>query len=263
MLSLRDRKSERRKKRLVIMLCILFVLFILYFSGFFKFLARGLHFIGVPLWKTENTITSGIVGDESVFLTRSSLQKRNEELKMINEELNNRMMDYSVIKKENDELKELLGRVPKKNDYILGVVLSKPSRSIYDTIIIDIGTNDGVSESMEVFALGNIPIGYVKKAYNNSSTVELYSSPGETLEAQIEGTNASTILTGRGGGNFEMSIPKDLNITTGNTLVLPRISANVVAIVANVVSDGHDPLQKVILRSPINIEELKWIQVKK
>lgn len=240
-----------------------FLIFILSVFGVFNFLGRALHIVGVPIWKSSNKVSGIVIGPNSIFLTKTSLIKDNQDLRAKNMELTNTMLDYSVLKKENEDLKELLGRLPTKSEYTLGVVLTKPSRSLYDTLVIDIGLADGIFEADEVFASGNIPIGYVSESFAHTSVVRLYSSPGEKLEAEVEGTNATTILTGRGGGNFEMSVPRDLNIISGATLIIPRINANVVAIVANVISDAHEPLQKVILRSPVNIEELKWVQVKK
>lgn len=70
-------------------------------------------------------------------------------------------------------------------------------------------------------------------------------------------------LLGRGGGNFEMMITKELNIIQGTQVIIPHLSSRVVAVVADIVSDDRSPMQKVILKSPVNIQELKWVEVKK
>ena len=44
---------------------------------------------------------------------------------------------------------------------ILSAILSKPNQSPYDTLIIDVGTQEGLKTGDTVFALGNVPIGRI------------------------------------------------------------------------------------------------------
>jgi hypothetical protein len=46
-------------------------------------------------------------------------------------------------------------------------------------------------------------------------------------------------------------------------VLLPGIKPAVVAIVAKSITDARDPVQTFILTSPININELNWVQVVK
>ena len=63
-----------------------------------------------------------------------------------------------------------------------------------------------------VYANGDIPIGNIGKVYAKTSLVALYTNPGQKTEGFINGTNASVELVGRGGGNFEMVIPLELQV---------------------------------------------------
>jgi cell shape-determining protein MreC len=173
------------------------------------------------------------------------------------------MSDYQILKKENEDLKELLGRLPISKDFVLGNILTKPNHSPYDTIVIDIGSSDNVSEGSLVYANGNIPIGNIGKVYEKTSLVTLYSNPGQKTEGFMDITNASVLLTGRGGGNFEMIIPVDLTAEKGTVIFLPGNNSEILALVDEIISRPSDPFKKVILSSPVNIQNLKWIQVKK
>jgi cell shape-determining protein MreC len=173
------------------------------------------------------------------------------------------MVDYQILKKENTDLKETLGRLQESDNFILGNILTKPNHSPYDTIIIDIGEKSGIREGDLVYSNGNVPIGNISKIYTKTSLVSLYSNPGQKTEGYLNDSNASVELVGRGGGNFEMIIPLDLVVDKGSIVYLPGLSSLVVAIVDEIISKPSDPFKKVILSSPVNVQNLKWVEVKK
>ena len=159
------------------------------------------------------------------------------------------------------QLKEILGRKTEKVSMILAAILAKPNQSPYDTLIIDIGTKEGIKTGSIVFALGNLPIGRVSLVYANSAKVTLFSSPGEQMAVIVSGNGAVMNLVGRGGGNFEMIIPTGFNLLKGNEVVLPGITPYVIGIVQTILSDPRDSLQKALLTSPVNVQELKFVEV--
>ncbi len=171
--------------------------------------------------------------------------------------------NYSSILDENLKIKEVLGRKDGETRMVLAGILSKPNRSPYDTLIIDVGTEHGIVSGQRVFALGNIPIGSVSFAYPASSKVVLFSSPGEKTEAVLSTKDVFVQLIGRGGGNFEMIMPRDFILEKGVEAVSPGLTPYVLGIVAGIISDPRDAFQKVLLRSPVNIQELKFVTVEK
>jgi len=144
---------------------------------------------------------------------------------------------------------------------ILSAILSKPNQSIYDTLVIDVGTKQGIKIGNTVFALGNVPIGRVSLVYDNSSKVVLFSSAGEKTQAVISGQDVFLELVGRGGGNFEMMMPKDFSLQKGDQVVMPGLNPHVLAVVETIISDLRDPFTKALLISPVNIQELKFVEV--
>ena len=171
------------------------------------------------------------------------------------------MSNYNSILIENINLKEILGRKNEKTAMILAAVLSKPNQSPYDTIIIDAGTKQGLKTGDVIFALGNIPIGRVSNVYPNSSKVILFSNSGEKMQVVISGKDVFMEVVGRGGGNFEMILPRDFILVKGDQVVLPGITSYVLGIVETIISDPRDPFVKALLVSPANIQELKFVQV--
>jgi predicted transcriptional regulator len=60
-----------------------------------------------------------------------------------------------------------------------------------------------------------------------------------------------------------MTIPTDLSVESGKVVLLPGIKREVVAIVDGLISVPTDPVKRVLLRSPINIQSQRWVEVKK
>ncbi|MFA6355331.1 MAG: rod shape-determining protein MreC [Candidatus Paceibacterota bacterium] len=243
---------------------IFLVFFLLLASlGVFTFISSGIHFIGRPIWKVENSIKNNFENIGYVVRTKTSVYKENENLLKENVDLKQAMIDYRILKNENVSLKELFGRVPNSDDMVLANILTRPNYSPYDTIILDIGNDIGIKIGDRVYGNVLTPIGEVSAIYKNTSLVTLYSNPGKVTEAIMEGSNTNVEIVGRGGGNFEMIIPIDLPFVKGASLLLPNIKSEIVAIIEDVISSPNDPVKKVLLSSPVNVQNLKWVFVKR
>jgi cell shape-determining protein MreC len=263
MYQFRDKKQINQRKNLIRTIILVGIFLVLSLLGFLAWTGKIFNFIGRPIWKAENTIVEKVTDTGYLVRNKSSVFKENNILKEENATLRSSILDYQLLKSENDQLKEVLGRLPTKHDFILATIITKPNRSPYDTIFIDVGSDLGITEGMEVIALGNVPVGEISKVYSNDSLVMLYSNPGQVTEGVLSGSNASVELTGRGGGNFEMTIPLDLPSESGMMVTLPKLENEVVAIIDAVISTPTDPVKKVLLHSPANVQNLKWVQIKR
>lgn len=259
----RDKKQIEQKRKLTKNLIFLVVFMVLATGGIFAYTKGFLHFIGRPIWKVEKVASESVQNVGYIFRTKSSVYKENENLKQENINLKLSMIDYNLLKEENIKLKELLGRTESKKNLVLSNILTKPNYSPYDTIIIDIGSKEDVIAGDKVYSDVVNPIGEVSVVYDDTSLVTLYSNPGEVTEAMLDGSNTSVELIGRGGGNFEMTIPVDLAYTYGGLVYLPNIQTQIIAIIGDVISSPTDPLKKVLLSSPVNVQNLKWVLVEK
>lgn len=259
----RDKKGIERKKRFTKVAIVSSVILLVFLTGLVSFSGGFFNILGKPIWKIRNTVADGMSSAGYIVRTKQSVYKENEDLNKRLIEQNLAMTDYQILKSENIELKSLLGRVTPKRSFTLANILVKPNQSPYDTIILDVGTDVGLKDGDHVYANEQTPLGYISHAYDHTSLVSLYSNPGETTEAMIQGSNATVELLGRGGGNFEMSVPIDLSSEKGTMVVLPGISSEVIAIMEDVISNPTDPLKRVLLRCPVNIQQLKWVQIER
>lgn len=266
-----DRKIQK-KRFFKIILSIIVLIFLIYFrSGIFN----GLSFISQgffhPVFVFGDNIKEKLGSMGSYFISKNSLYLENENLKSQISESQADRANYSSIVSDNANLKEILNRKDLKATMVLSAILSKPNQSLYDTLIIDAGTKEGVKVGDEVFALGNIPIGRVALVYASSSKVILFSNAGEKTQVVVGGKPASTStslggnvfmeVVGRGSGNFEITIPRDFTLTKGDEMVLPGITPYVLAVVETIISDPRDAFVKALLTSPVNMQELKFVEV--
>jgi cell shape-determining protein MreC len=258
-----DKKIKRSKFFKYILFVVVLFILIYFRSGVFNGLSYVSDIIFHPIFLLGNNIGGTLSNTGAYFRSKNSLFLQNEDLKSKLNEEEAQISNYNSILDENLKTKEILGRKDAKANMVLAGILSKPNQSPYDTLVIDAGIKDGISLEQRVFALGNVPIGYIAEVNPNSSKVILYSNPGEKTEVIISGKNTFMQIVGRGGGNFEMIIPRDLIIEKGTEVVLPGITSHTVGVVQTIISDPRDAFQKALLASPVNIQELKFVEVEK
>ena len=259
---LQDRKLRNKSmKKVIIGIAVLFVLFYFH-SQIFGAFSKITHAIFTPIINLGNNIGDGISHSGSFLKSKKGLTIRNQELLEQIAKYEAEMANYNTVLLENMSLKESLDRSI-GSDFILGSILSKPNKSPYDTLIIDLGEKDGIMIGDEVFALGNIPIGMIEQVFSDTSKVVLYSTPSFKKEVIVGDGNNYLEIEGRGGGNFEINIPRDMELPVGTEAVLPGIFPYTIARVETIISDPRDSFVKALLVSPVNIQELKFVEVKK
>jgi len=171
-------------------------------------------------------------------------------------------LDCEILKKENEELKTALSR-PDKNDFIFAYVESRPPQSPYDILFVDMGSENGVKNGMQVIAYNDILIGYIAETSNNSSKIKLTSFPGEETNAVLFSSNNQVIAVGKGGGNFEIKIPKSIEVNTGEKVVTIGANPMLLGMIEKIEINPSDPFQKLYFRFPFNLQELKYVAIKK
>jgi cell shape-determining protein MreC len=258
-----DKKIQRKKIFRITFGVVVFMVLIYFRSGIFDGLSYVGHKFFRPILVVGDSIDGKFKSFGSYFAFKNYLNEQNQKLQSQVKENDARMANYDSVVAENTSLKETLNRKDPKISMTLSAILSKPNQSAYDTLIIDGGSKQGIKVGNIVFALGNVPIGRVALVYDSSAKVILFSTAGEKTQAMITGKNIFMELLGRGGGNFEMILPKDLTLQDGDQVIMPGINSYVLAIVKTTISDPRDPFTKALLTSPVNIEELQFVEVEK
>lgn len=254
------RPGERRTKITLIFAAIA-VVFIMgiewlapqFFPGLFTSIAR-------PFWITEFSIESGSLSSPSALLAENESLRR----QLADDAV--RLASYQDLQHQNDDLKALMGRAS-TTSRILAAVLIRPPHSAYDEFIIDAGEDKGFSSSSIAYAPGNVPIGMISEALQDTSTVVLFSSPGQRSDVLIGPSHISATAIGQGGGQYSAQLPQAAKVSEGDEVIAAGQSASISAasapmgVVSAIIRDPTQPFETVLFAPPINIYQLRWVLV--
>ncbi|MFA4890085.1 MAG: rod shape-determining protein MreC [Candidatus Paceibacterota bacterium] len=255
-------KSRQNKKFLVGLF--LFILFLLaVFVGSARNFAVNL---GTAVFRPFLNFGSSIVNwaDNNSYLLsgKETLSKENLVLKDKLAEMETKLLAYEILEKENKELKDIMSW-SNKNEFFAARVISRPPKSPYDILIVDAGSERGIKNGMQVWAYDNILIGYVFEIFSDSSKIKLISFPGDETNAVLLSSNNQVIAAGKGDGNFEIKIPKSIEVNAGEKVVTFDVKSILIGIIDKIEINPSDPFQKLYFRFPFNLQELKYVAIKK
>lgn len=211
-----------------------------------------------PFWRTEFAIDAGALRSPEQLMAENEALKR----RLAEWQLAYASSTQQLLAIENSELRSILGRSTTTPALKLAAVLARPSALPYDELIIDLGSADGVAADELVAAPGNVEIGRIVRALGRTSTVRLFSSPGQKYEVTIGPSHVPATAIGRGGGYYEAKVPHGSAIQMGDAVAgSSAASATAFGTVTSVVTDPADPFDTILFAPPVNIFELRWVLV--
>jgi cell shape-determining protein MreC len=196
---------------------------------------------------------------ESTELSLMSKKQLIEKIKVQEEEINRLSIVENMYKELTVDYQKTITLLDIKNQFlelVLAEVLSSPSQSIYNTVLISKSFNVGSF----VFSQSGIPIGTIESSSNKNSTVLFFSHSGRETEAFLNNDTTPVTLVGKGSGNFTISLPREIEVAEGESVYLPGIK-NPIAKVGYVEFDPRDPFQTVYLLSEQNVYKLDYVLV--
>lgn len=245
------RNKKKINKKIVAIIVVLLILF------FFGSTIKGMiHVVATPVNATKNVLLSPFKSSIEYFKTKDSLIEENEELKNENRRLSIENLTVESLKKENSSLKDIVNYKDRSDDFIVAKVINQPPFSPYDTFVIDIDSDD-IEVGQEVYSLG-VLIGEVEEVYSGSAVIRLNSSPNKNIFVDLAGQQFEAV--GIGGGGFSVSIPKDIEISDGETIFFNSTPLGKV----DDIEDSHSgAFKKIYFRYPFNVNDVKFVQIYK
>jgi cell shape-determining protein MreC len=213
--------------------------------------------IARPFWRIEFSAESG--GLRSI----STVLAENEALRRELAEATARVDTIHFVELENAELKRMLGRnvSTSTQSSLLAAVLQRPPFGAYDELIIDIGKDSGLTVGDKIYAPGKILIGQVGAVLGKTAKVILFSSPGSKYEVMIGPRHVPATAIGRGGGQYEAQVARDIPIKEGDFVEVPSLSDLPFAVVTSVISDPAQPFETIMFAPAVNVYQLRWVLV--
>ncbi len=250
-----ERNKKHWYKNIYLWIVVFVVLVILSVNFYFPHLIPAIaNSVASPFWRVEFAIKNGSLD------TVEKLLNENAELKRQIEENSTNLSSIAYIQKENSELRDMLGASSTTN-FVVAPVIKRPPSLAYDEFVIDAGLDQGISTSSIIYAIGDVPLGKVINVFGKTSRVLLFSSPNVKHEVQIGPSYVGATATGRGGGQYEVELPRGLNVSVDDFVTALDLGRIPLGKVIHIDTDPSLTFEKVIFSAPVNIYELKWVKV--
>lgn len=158
----RSKKSEVIGVIITIIILILLVIFTNQNTENASTLENIANVIVVPVQNGLTYLKNKINNNDKFFENVNELKTENEKLKQKNSELEQSLREFEVMKTENDQLKQQLNLAEKYGEYktIPGTIISRDISNYSKTLVINVGSDNGIKENMTVIANEGL-VGYV------------------------------------------------------------------------------------------------------
>jgi rod shape-determining protein MreC len=167
-------------------------------------LAIGSVFL--PLFGLSRTSQQLVHEAGDGLTSRKDLERQNEELRRTNEWLRIQMMQSAPLMRENERLRQLVGRPPQQQVWKLkfAKVMVRDPANWWQSFVIDLGQRDGMKPDLPVLTAEGL-LGRVSEVSLATSKVELIGNPTCKVSALVEKTGETGIISGS-LGLFDFSL---------------------------------------------------------
>jgi cell shape-determining protein MreC len=248
-----------RKKRSGFKIIILFFVILFLVLNYFKvtpFHSTVMSF-SVSALKTKDSVFSPFNNFFSYFSSKKSLENESDELKKQISDLKLETLSNEILKYE---YKTLLQQVDKSSeDQKIAKVLFKPPYSSFNNLIIS--SQKDISIGEKVF-YQNIILGEVVEINSQEAIVKLYSSSGHKSVSKLNNGNEFEVV-GKGSGQYEMVLPKDVEILENDPVIYPAEEIVLFGIINTIFATEDDLFNKVLFNIPVDFADINYVQVGK
>jgi len=172
------------------------------------------------------------------------------------------LLTIKLLSQENKDLQALLGREGVSEPSVVGRVLVRPhDKSPYDTLILDVGSRQGVKKDDIVIASQKTIIGKVAEVFSNESKILLLSSAGIATPVSIGEKNIVNEAKGRGGGNYEIILPREIEATKDSLVVYAGNPAYILGGVEVIQENETDNFKKILFTVPVALGQISYVDV--
>lgn len=180
---------------------------------------------GIFVMPIQNGLTylkNWMSGNNTFFTNINNLQEENEELKKKNSELEKSLRGLEIVKSENSTLKEYVNLKDKYTEYetIPAYVINKDISNYNDTIVINVGKDDGIEVNMPVIADQGL-VGHVISVTSKTAKVQTIVDTASTISCTLTTSRDNVIARGTLEEKSTLKatyIPTSATVLEGNTI---------------------------------------------
>jgi rod shape-determining protein MreC len=209
-------------------------------------------------------------GNNSFFTNINDLKSENSELKAKNSELEQTLREMETLKTENNTLKEYLNLTKKYSDYttVPGYVINRDISNYSKTIVINVGTSDGVEEGMTVIADEGL-VGYITSVTSSTAKVQTIVDPSSNVSSLMSSTRDTIVCKGTLEDVSSLKavyIPVSAQVTEGDNVETSGIGGIYpkgihIGTISEVVNTNNISDRYAIVKTAVDFEKLETILV--
>jgi rod shape-determining protein MreC len=209
---------------------------------------------------------TGAVGDST------TLRQQTAELEKAVASLTVENLRLKEVEAENVRLRSLLQfrdanpSYTYKGGQVVGRVVASEPSAVAQSILIDIGSNNGIEPGMPVVTELGL-VGRVTDVYNNAARVLLITDSSSNVNTMLQNTRLRGILRGRTGQSPIMDyLPQDQSILVGEIVVTSgeggRFPVGIpVGQVVEVEQNDVEMFQRAVVRTTVDFDTLETVLV--
>lgn len=194
---------ERDKKSgiigIIITIIILIILVILSntnsenISGFENVVSK----VVMPIENGLTYLKNKVNNNDKFFENVNELKSENETLKQKNSKLEQQLREYEIMKNENEQLKEQLNLAEKYGQYttVPGTIIARDISNYSKTLVINIGSDNGIKEKMTVIADEGL-VGYVVSTTDKTAKIQTIVDSASATSCIASSTRDTMICKG-------------------------------------------------------------------
>ena len=203
----------------IIVTIIILILIVIFSNGdknsnFFENAATNLV---MPVQNGLTYLKNKLSGNSTFFTDISNLKQENEKLQKKNSELEQSLRELENIKTQNETLKEYLNLTEKYGEYktIPGYVINKDISNYSKTLVINIGSDNGVKENMTVIADEGL-VGYIVST--TAKTAKIQTIVDSASSTSCLASTTRDVMTCKGTIESESTL-KATNLKIGSNVI--------------------------------------------
>lgn len=177
------------------------------------------------------------------------------------------LADYDQATKENQALKAELGFVQTTTLKTASCsVLSQNPLGLSDSLVLNCGSGDGVSEGQAVVSSGYL-IAKIVYAGKNSSTALLITSSNFSTDAMVSKSGADGVIHGSfGSGLILDQLSQQDQVSAGDLVVTAGINKQIpknilIGEIGDIISNPNDVFKRTTVSSPVDFDNLQFVFV--
>ncbi|MCH4188028.1 MAG: rod shape-determining protein MreC [Megasphaera sp.] len=236
------------------------------------FVTKPLQVVAAPFEYGASSIVDSLTS--GIHIVDISLKNRIEweSLEKENADLKARSVDYDEVVAENNRLRGLLDFKNSHNQYqlVAGSVISRDYGTWSNTMIIDVGTAEGIDKDMPVITPSGV-VGFISDVYPHSARVQLLTDPRTSIGAIVQRPESRVSSVVRGNGNVPtepqfVNIAKDADILEGDTLITSGFGSIYpkglyIGTIVSIHQNENDFVKYAVIRPSVDFSKLEEVFV--